>query len=80
MSLADVSVNTHLRSMQSHVNIVHFLNLVKNVSLERWIQLFIGGFKTVSLAWVNKFATGYTWLFVYESAHGYEEGIYVPLG
>ena len=33
----------------------------------------IGGFKTVSLAWVNKNAMiGYTWLLVYESARRYE--------
>ena len=79
MSLTDVSANTYLRSMQSHVNIVHFLKLVKNIPLERWIQLVIGGFKTVSLAWVNKIAvTGYAWLFIYESAHSYKEGMYVP--
>ena len=60
MSLADVSANTHQRSMQSHVNIVKFLKLVKKVQLERWIKLFVDGFKLVSLAWVNKIAvTGY---------------------
>ena len=33
----------------------------------------IDGFKTVSLAWVNKIAMiGYTWLFVYESARRYK--------
>ena len=39
----------------------------------------IGGFKTVSLAWVNKIAViGYPWLFVYESFHSYKEGMHVP--
>ena len=72
MSLSDVSANMHLRSMQSYFNIVHFLKLVKNIPLEGWIQLFIGGFKSVGLAWVNKIAvTGYAWFFVYESAHIY---------
>ena len=47
--------------------------LVKNVPLEHWIQLMIGGFKTLNLAWVNKIAVnGYTWLFVYKSAGRYE--------
>ena len=36
--------------------------LVKNVSLERWIQLMIGGFKTVSLAWKKIAVIGYTWV------------------
>ena len=52
--------------------------LVENVPLERWIQLMIGVFKIVNLAWVYKFAViGYTWLFVYESVHSYEEGMHV---
>ena len=42
--------------------------VLKLVPLERWIQLMIGGFKTVSLAWVNKITIiGYIWLYVYES-------------
>ena len=41
--------------------------------LERWIQLTIGGFKTVNLAWWNKIAMiGYTGLYVYESDRRYE--------
>ena len=60
MSLADESANKHSRSMQLYVNLVHFLKLMrvalKHVPRERWIQLMIGGFKTVSLAWVNKIA------------------------
>ena len=41
----------------------------------------IGGYKKVSLARVNEIAvTGYTWLFVYESAHSYEEGMHVTHG
>ena len=77
MSLAEESANKHLCSMQLYVNIVHFLKLMrvvlKHVPLERWIQLMIGGFKTVNLAWVNKIAMiGYTWLFVYESLRRYE--------
>ena len=33
----------------------------------------IGSFKTVNMAWINKIAmSGYTWLFVYESARRYE--------
>ena len=52
--------------MQLYVNKVHFLKLMravlKHFPLERWIQLMIGGFKTVNLAWVNKIAViGYTW-------------------
>ena len=63
--------------MQLYVNIVHFLKLMrvvlKHVPLERWIQLMIGGLKTVNLAWVNKVAgIGCTWLFVYESSVTYE--------
>ena len=39
----------------------------------------IGGLKTVYLTWANKIVEiGYTWLFVYESASGYEEESYVP--
>ena len=77
MSLVDESANKNLFSMQLYVNIVHFSKLVqavlKHVPLERWIQLMIGGFKTVSLAWVNKIAMiGYTWPSVYESARRYE--------
>ena len=46
--------------------------VLKHLPLERWIQLMIGGFKTVSFAWVNKGALiGYTWLSVYESARRY---------
>jgi len=41
----------------------------------------IGGFTTVSLAWVNKIAViGYPWLFVFESDKSYEEGMHVPTG
>ena len=63
--------------MQYYVNIVHFLKLMrvvlKHVPFERWIQLMIGGFRTVNLAWVNKVAlNGYTWLFVYASLRRYE--------
>ena len=77
MSLADESANKKLRSLQFYENIVHFLKLmrvvIKHVSLERWIQLMVGGFKTVSLAWVNKVAIiCCTWLFVYESLRRYE--------
>ena len=77
MSLADESANKHLCSMQLCVNIVHFLKLMrvvlKQVPLERWILLMIGGFKPVSLVWVNKVAMiGYTWLFVYDSLRRYE--------
>ena len=77
MSLADESANKHLCSMQLYVNIVHFLKLMqavlKHVPLERWIQLLIGGFKTINLAWVNKFAmSSYTWRFVYESPRRYD--------
>ena len=40
-----------------------------------------GGFKTVSLAWINKIVViGYTWIIVYEIAHSYEKGMHVPLG
>ena len=76
MSLADESVNKHLRSMQLYVNIEHFLKLkqvvLKHVPLERWIQLMIGGFKIVNLAWVKNVVIGYTWIFVYESAGRYK--------
>jgi len=55
--------------------------LVKNIPLERWIQLMFGGFKNVNLAWVNKIAViGYTWLFVYQNAHSYEERMHVSTG
>ena len=55
--------------------------VLKYVPLERWIQLMIGGFKTVNLAWVNKIAViGYTWLFVYESAGRYERRMNAALG
>ena len=70
--------------MQLHVNIVHFLKRMgdthkKNIPPESWIQLMTGGFKTVSLAWVNKIAgIGYTRSFVYESAQSYEEEIHAP--
>ena len=54
MLLADESANKYSRSKQYYVNIVNFLKLMrvvlKFVPLERWIQLMIGGFKTVSLA------------------------------
>ena len=54
MSLANVTANKYSRSMQLYVNIVYYLKLIrvvlKYVSLERWIQLMIGGFKTVNLA------------------------------
>ena len=47
--------------------------VLKHVPLERWIQLLLGGLKTVNLAWVNKFAMiGYTWLFVYERPRRYK--------
>ena len=47
--------------------------VLKHVPLERWIHLMIGGFKTVNMAWVNKFAMiGNTWFFIYESARRYE--------
>ena len=77
MSLADELAYKHLCSMHLYVNIVQFSKLMsavlKHVPLERWIQLMIGGFKTVNLAYVNKISmTGYTWLFVYESARRYE--------
>ena len=77
MSLADESANKPLCSLQLYVQIVNFLKfmrgVLKHVPLERWIQHMIDGFKTVSLAWVNKIAMiGYTWLFVYESAVRYE--------
>ena len=77
MSLAGESAKKKLCSKQLYVNKVHFLKLMravpKDVSLERWIQLMFGGFKTVNLAWVNKIAKiGYTCLFVYESARRYE--------
>ena len=40
----------------------------------------IGGVRTINLTWVNKITViGYTWLFVYESAHSYEEKIHVLL-
>ena len=55
MSLADKSANKHLCSMQLYVNKVHFLKLMRAVfkqgTLERWIQLMIGDFKAVSIAW-----------------------------
>ena len=42
MCLAAVSANKYLRCMQALVNIVNFLKLIwavlKNVSLERWLQ------------------------------------------
>ena len=47
--------------------------LLKHVPLERWVLLMIGGFKTVTLAWVNEIAViGCTLLFVDESARSYE--------
>ena len=53
--------------------------LVKNVPLERWIQLMIGAFKIVKLAGVKKIAMiGYSWLFVYQKAYSYEEQMHVP--
>ena len=69
--------------MKSHVNVVNFLKLImdtlRNVPLERRVQLMFGGFKTVKSVWMNKNAlVGYAWLFVYESAHSYEEGMHVP--
>ena len=49
---------------------------LKNVLLERCIQLMIGGLKNFNLAWVNKIAViGCTWLFVYETARTYEGGV-----
>ena len=65
-----------------HVYMAHFLKLIwgsrKNGPFECWIQLMIGGFKTVNLARVNKIIViGYTWIFVYEVAHSYEEGMHV---
>ena len=53
----------------------------KRVPLERWVQLMIGGFKTVNLAWINEIAViGCTWLFVYESARNFEERMNAALG
>ena len=77
MSLADESANKHSCSMQLYVNKVNFLKLMrvvlKHIPLERWIQLMIGGLKTVNLAWINKTPMiSYTWLFVYESLRRYE--------
>ena len=44
---------------------------LKIVPLERWIQFMIDGFKTVSLAWVNKIAViGYTWPFFVKALVG----------
>ena len=65
LSFADESAHNYSRSMQLYVNIVHFLKfmrvVLKFVPLERWIQLMIGGFKTVNLAWINKIVViGYT--------------------
>ena len=49
MSFFDVKANKQLRSLQMRVNIVHFKDsrevLVKNIPLERWIQLVIVGSK-----------------------------------
>ena len=57
MSMADESAKKHFCSMQLYVNIVHFLKLMravlKHVPLERWIQLMIGGFKTLNLVGVK---------------------------
>ena len=40
----------------------------------------IDGFKTVNLEWEQKFSViGYTWLFVYETDHSYEEEKHVLL-
>ena len=68
-----MSANKHLQSVQFRASKALFLKLMravlKHVPLERFIQLMIGGLKTVNLAWVNKTAViGYTRLFVYESA------------
>ena len=75
--LADVSANKHIHSLQTRANIVLFLNLmappIKNVLIERCIQLMIGDLKNVNLAWVNNITViGCTWLFVYEIARSYE--------
>ena len=53
---------------------------MKNVPLEHWIQFMGGGFKNLNFAWINKNAViGYTWLFVYQRTHSFEEEIHVPL-
>ena len=65
------------------MNIVHFLRLMgcarKNVPLERCIQLMDGGFTNLNLAWMSEIAEiGYTWIFVYQRAHNYEDEMLVP--
>ena len=50
--------------------------LVKNVPLERWIQLMIGSFKKLNEIVVF----GYTCLFVCLRAHNYDEGMHVLAG
>ena len=55
--------------------------LLKLFLLERWFQLMFGGFKTVNLTWVKKFAVvGYTWLFFNQRAFSYEERMHVLPG
>ena len=71
-----MSANKRIHSVQSRANKVLFLKLMapplKNVLLERCIQLIIGGLKILKLIWVNKIAViGCTCLFVYESARSY---------
>ena len=75
--MADESPNKHLQCVQLRASKALFPKLMravlKHVPLESWIQLMIGGLKTVNLAWVNKIAViGCTWLFVYESSVTYE--------
>ena len=75
--LADVSANKHIHSVQSRANLVLFSKVhgttLKNVLLERSIQLIIGCLKTVNLTWVNKIAViECTRLFAYERVRSYE--------
>ena len=65
--------------MELYVNIVHFPKLMwvtlKKFHLERYIQLMIDGFETPKIAVI-----AYTYFFVYESPHSYEEGMHILSG
>ena len=69
--MADVSANQRLRRLQLQASIVFFLRLMcsagrkKNILLERWDQLMIGGLKNVHLPRMKQIAViAYTYVAV----------------
>ena len=80
--LADVSANTHLRSLQLHVNIVQFLILMgrdrKKCSTSKLDSAYDWLLQNCKLGMGKKNTViGYSWLFVNRREHSYKERMHV---